>query len=110
MIRKAIRLSLAGEEESTHFVQCLNDQALRRPLTYVFQFLGHSGDPYRSTIGNPVYTPDSLFYVKDLLENIQIEVYGAYLVIPYSKDWLRMAAMVDYLSIATQWPEIVPRE
>ena len=41
--------------------------------------------------------------VKDLLESLNIQNFGHYLVIPYSDYHLRVKAMADYLYVTAQW-------
>ena len=51
-------------------------------------------------MGNPVTAlPYYMYVVKDLLENLNIQNFGHYLVIPYSDHHLRRKAMADYLYV-----------
>ena len=92
-----------GSDEDVHLIQYCSDMALQRLLTCILQFLGYEGR-ISGTMGNPVTDlPYSMHVVKDLLESLNIQNFGHYLVIPYSDYHLRVKAMADYLYVTAQW-------
>ena len=98
-VEKVLKLSFEGKSEERGWINIWMDVAHRPILSRVLAFLGENPDVSGGTMGNPKMPPESLYILREMLEDTAVHNFKYYFLVPYSDNELRFRAFLNYLWI-----------